>query len=49
MTELVVGKSYRVPVVGYYFCGRDDDWPVLGPLHEDAEVIGFPPRPPADN
>lgn len=40
--KLEIGKFYSVPTVygplGYKF----DDWPVLGPMHDDKEVIGFP-------
>ena len=36
-----VGKFYRVPTVRGLWRGMDADWVVLGPLHEDKEVIGF--------
>jgi hypothetical protein len=35
--EPVVGKFYMVPCVWYY-----GEWmPVIGPRHDDKEVIGF--------
>jgi hypothetical protein len=37
-----VGHWYMVPVVRYEWHGILDDWPVLGPLHADAEFFGFP-------
>lgn len=38
----VVGRFYMVPVVRDYPYGiRVGDWPVLGPLHEDAEHFKF--------
>jgi hypothetical protein len=41
--ELMIGRFYSVPTVQAVFNGRIDDWPVIGPAHEDAEVIGFAP------
>jgi hypothetical protein len=39
----VVGRFYMVPTVpNYPWYGRRADWPVLGPLHEDAEFFNFP-------
>ncbi len=38
----VVGGYYLVPVITYPLRGMMADWPVLGPMHEDAEHIGFP-------
>lgn len=46
MTETIpyeVGKFYRVPVIVGRWRDADGEWPVLGPLHEDAEYIGFEP------
>lgn len=38
----VIGRHYLVPTVRYPFRGKVNDWPVIGPRHEDAEIIGFP-------
>jgi hypothetical protein len=37
-----VGKWYRVPTVRGEVHGLTRDWPVLGPEHEDREIINFP-------
>lgn len=37
-----VGRWYMVPVVRHPWHGVTDDWPVLGPLHHDAEIFNFP-------
>ena len=38
----VVGRYYLVPVVERYpWHGIVTDWPVLGPLHDDAEFFNF--------
>jgi len=38
----VVGRFYLVPVIrDYPWNGRRGTWPVLGPLHEDAEFFKF--------
>lgn len=36
-----IGKFYDVPTVQCKFFGRDDIWPIIGPMHEDKEYIGF--------
>ena len=39
----VPGRHYMVPVIrDYPYCGRVDTWPVIGPLHEDADFFRFP-------
>lgn len=38
----IIGKYYMVPTVHYNCCGYVSDWPVFGPRHDDAEIIGFP-------
>lgn len=39
----VPGRYYLVPVIrSYPWHGRVSDWPVLGPLHEDADFFNFP-------
>ncbi len=40
----VVGRYYMVPVIKYVWHGRWDHWPVLGPLHTDADHFNFPHR-----
>lgn len=38
----VPGRYYLVPIIrDYPWHGKRGDWPVLGPLHEDAEFFGF--------
>jgi hypothetical protein len=38
-----IGRYYLVPVVRYGLFNKDDeDWPVLGPIHHDRELINFP-------
>lgn len=38
-----VGKVYRVPMVLCSFLSeRQSWWPILGPYHEDNEIIHFP-------
>lgn len=39
---LQIGKFYSVPTVYGLFGYKYDVWPVLGPMHDDKEVIGFP-------
>lgn len=39
---LEVGKFYSVPTAFGLFGYKYDWWPVLGPMHDDIEVIGFP-------
>ena len=39
--ELTIGKFYQVPTVFGLFGYRYDFWPVLGPAHDDKEIIGF--------
>lgn len=41
-SELTIGKFYSVPTVHGLFGYKWDDWPVLGPAHDDQEIIGFP-------
>lgn len=36
-----VGQFYRVPCVRGKYYSVVDDWPVIGPQHEDAEFVGF--------
>ena len=38
----IVGKFYDVPTVYRLIYGVRMDWPVIGPMHEDAEIINFP-------
>lgn len=39
----VPGRFYLVPVVRRYpWHGRVDDWPVIGPKHDDREHFNFP-------
>jgi hypothetical protein len=39
----VVGRFYVVPVIeGFPWGNKVADWPVLGPMHEDAEFFKFP-------
>lgn len=38
----VVGKFYMVPVIrNYWYCGKMGDWPVIGPMHVDADFFNF--------
>lgn len=38
-----VGRFYLVPVIrDVEWCGHRHDWPVLGPLHSDADFFNFP-------
>lgn len=37
----VVGRQYRVPCVIRYTGGKMSFWPVIGPWHEDKDIIGF--------
>jgi hypothetical protein len=42
MTEpLVVGQFYLVPTVRAPWFGKVADWPVIGPEHDDREILGF--------
>lgn len=34
----VIGRYYMVPTVLYYWHGRLDHWPVIGPLHHDHDI-----------
>ena len=36
-----VGEHYRVPVAHGTWSGIEKQWVVLGPYHEDRELIGF--------
>ena len=36
------GKTYRVPVAHGTWRHWTRDWVILGPWHDDAEIIGFP-------
>lgn len=38
----VPGKFYLVPTLQYEWHGMTGVWPVLGPKHEDREIINFP-------
>lgn len=38
----VLRRTYLVPTVRYEWNGRVDDWPVMGPRHEDGEHLSFP-------
>lgn len=38
----IVGKYYQVPTVRGYVYEILHDWPVIGPMHSDAEFIKFP-------
>ena len=40
--KLEIGRFYLVPTVYGPLDFRMDYWPVLGPMHDDKEVIGFP-------
>lgn len=40
--NLTIGRFYQVPTVRGQFHWILDDWPVLGPLHQDEEIIKFP-------
>ena len=46
MTNLVIGRSYQVPCVRAIWPdgNRVAWWPVLGPAHDDREIIGFDPE-----
>lgn len=37
----VIGQRYKVPTVFGYLYGQYKPWPVLGPRHDDKEIIGF--------
>ena len=39
-----VGQRYLVPCVHAIWCGKADWWPVLLPLHSDADHFAFEPR-----
>jgi len=42
MTEpVVVGRYYLVPTVRYPYFGSIQDWPVIGPRHNDVEFFDF--------
>lgn len=39
-----IGRRYLVPMIRHrWFFAREAWWPLWGPLHEDAEWIGFAP------
>jgi hypothetical protein len=40
----VVGRFYMVPAVQHIWCGVDALWPVLGPMHTDADFFNFRDR-----
>lgn len=40
----VPGRYYMVPAVFFTWFGRETWWPVLGPMHTDAEHLQFPHR-----
>ncbi len=40
-SPLVEGRFYLVPTVRAKWYGKVADWPVIGPLHEDREILGF--------
>lgn len=41
--EVEVGRFYQVPCIRHYYGGKN--WiPVIGPVHDDNDVIGFPLR-----
>lgn len=42
MTIYQIGKYYEVPTVHGENLGCVGHWPVLGPKHEDREIIDFP-------
>lgn len=41
-SPLVEGHFYLVPTVRAKWISRLADWPVIGPLHEDWKLFGFP-------
>ncbi|NOW44072.1 hypothetical protein FHW96_000199 [Novosphingobium sp. SG751A] len=41
-TPPVIRRTYMVPVVHFIYLNREDDWPVLGPMHTDAKHFNFP-------
>lgn len=38
----VAGRFYMVPAVQFNWLGKFALWPVLGPLHTDADILNFP-------
>lgn len=40
----VVGRFYLVPFVRFTWLGVEADWPVLGSMHTDADVLKFTAR-----
>lgn len=46
ITEFVgvpeIGQFFLVPTLRGEWCNRKGIWPVLGPMHEDAEFLQFP-------
>ncbi len=40
--KIELGKFYSVPTVFGLFGYKWDHWPVLGQMHNDIEIIGFP-------
>ena len=47
--NVVVGKMYKVPCIRQVYCdhpqpSQEADWiPVIGPIHDDKEIIGYSP------
>jgi nitrite reductase/ring-hydroxylating ferredoxin subunit len=37
----IVGQFYLVPIVHAKYFGHANDWPVLGPRHEDSDFFSF--------
>ena len=42
MAVYQVGKTYMVPVARGNWCEEDGDWVIMGPWHEDADILKFP-------
>jgi hypothetical protein len=40
-SEYTIGQYYMVPTVFGRLQGTVKNWPVIGPMHEDSEIIGF--------
>lgn len=40
----VVGRFYMVPAIPFIWCSVEAIWPVIGPLHTDAEFFNFDRR-----
>ena len=41
ITAYEIGVMYDVPCIFWKYLERWSWWPVLGPMHEDAKIIGF--------